>query len=132
MNSERLILLFDAIINVGLGGLLVLFPTSLVTALGVPAADSAFYPSMLGAVLLGIGIALLVQDRHANGLAVEGAVAINLCGGIVLGLWLSFGGLHLPVRGLIFLWSLVVVLVVISTIEIVAARAKCRLTGHDI
>jgi hypothetical protein len=103
MKSERLLLLIDAIINLGLGALLIVFPRPLVTALGVPATESAFYPSILGAVLFGIGIGLILQLNHANDLALKGAVSINLCGGIVLGVWLLFGGLQLPLRGLAFL-----------------------------
>jgi hypothetical protein len=122
MKSERLLLLIDAIINLGLGALLIVFPRPLVTALGVPATESAFYPSILGAVLFGIGIALILQLNRANGLALKGAVSINLCGGIVLGVWLLFGRLQLPLRGLAFLWGLVVVIVSISIIEILALR----------
>ena len=122
MKSERLLLLIDAIINLGLGVLLLVFPRPLVTALGVPNVESAFYPSIMGAVLFGIGIALLLQRNRAKGLALEGAVSINLCGGIVLGLWLLFGGLQLPLRGLILLWILVAILVGISTFEILASR----------
>jgi hypothetical protein len=122
MKSERLLLLIDAIINLGLGALLIEFPRPLMTALGVPATESAFYPSILGAVLFGIGIALILQLNRANGLALKGAVSINLCGGIVLGVWLLFGRLQLPLRGLAFLWGLVVVIVSISIIEILALR----------
>jgi hypothetical protein len=124
MKSERLLLLIDAIINLGLGALLMVFPRPLVTALGVPAAESAFYPGILGAVLFGIGIALILQLSRAQGLALEGAVSINLCGGIVLGGWLLFGELQLPLRGLAFLWGLVVVLVIISIIEMLSLRHK--------
>ena len=122
MKSERLLLLVDAVVNLALGVLLIVFPRPLVTALGIPTAGSAFYPSILGAVLFGIGIALLLQRGRASGLALEGAVSINLCGSIVLGSWLLFGGLHLPLRGLIFLCGLVVILLGISTFEILASR----------
>ena len=59
--SLRRLLLLDGLINLGLGALLVVFPDALVQALGVPPADTRFYPSVLGAVLLGIGIALLLE-----------------------------------------------------------------------
>jgi hypothetical protein len=32
----------------------------------------------------------------------KAAVSINLCSGVVFGVWLLFGGLQLPVRGLAF------------------------------
>ena len=124
MKSARLLLLIDAIINLVLGVLLIFFPGPVVDALGVPAADPAFYPSILGAVLFGIGIALLIERSIGGGLGLRGAVSINLCGGIVLGFWLLFGDLRLPLRGLIFLWGLVVVLIGVSMIEILASRRK--------
>jgi hypothetical protein len=124
MDSERFLLLIDAIINLLLGVLLIFFPSSMVDALGVPRATSAFYPSILGAILFGIGIALLVQRNIGCGLGLFGAISINLCGGIVLGLWLLLGDLELPLRGLVFLWALVVVLVGISMIEILASRHR--------
>jgi hypothetical protein len=118
------LLTVDAIINLALGGILLVFPRSIVALLGVPDAASAFYPSILGAVLIGIGIALLVESKRTSpdavGLGLAGAIAINLCGGVVLGLWLVFGGLDLPARGQIFLWTLVVILVGISGVELAA------------
>jgi hypothetical protein len=124
MKTERPLLLVDAIINLGLGTLLIFFPGWLVVALGVPATESAFYPSILGAILFGIGIALLIERSGGRGLALGGAIAINLSGGAILGMWLMFGGLALPLRGLLFLWGLVVMLLGISTIEILAQRKK--------
>jgi hypothetical protein len=111
----------DAAINFILGILLLVFPSKLVKALGVPMADSSFYPSILGGVLLGIGLALLIESyRQSNrliGLGLGGAIAINLCGGFVLAIWLLYGSLNLPLRGQIFLWALVLLLVGLSSIE---------------
>lgn len=117
----KTLLIADAIINLALGILLVIFPRHLVAALGIPGAEVAFYPGILGAVLVGIGIALIIERiRGSSGLGLAGAVTINLCGGLVLAAWLLFGSLDLPVRGLVFLWALVAVLVGISTLELVA------------
>ena len=52
------------------------------------------------------------------GLGLGGAVAINLSGGVVLILWMIFGDLNIPLRGRFFLWSLAIILVVISSIEV--------------
>lgn len=121
MRSSAL-LTADAVINLALGALLLVFPTGLVSALGIPAAEPAFYPSILGAVLFGIGIALVVERvRGASGLGLAGAISINLCGGLVLAGWLVFGALALPLRGRLLLWALVVVLVGISSLELVAS-----------
>ena len=116
---SSILLLVDAVINFLLGILLIFFPASLVIALGIPGSDSAFYPSILGAVLFGIGIALLVERfRGSAGLGPCGAVSINLSGGLVLAGWLLSGSLELPLRGHIVLWILVLILVGISSLEL--------------
>ena len=102
--------------------------TKLIKVLGIPMADLSFYPAILGGVLFGIGLALLVECyRRTNrfiGLGLAGAVLINLCGGFVLAFWLLWGQLNLPVRGLIFLWALVVILIGLSLLEGLAHLKK--------
>jgi hypothetical protein len=118
VNSATL-LTVDAVINLALGVLLAVFPSGLVSALGIPGADVAFYPSILGAVLFGIGIALLIERvRGASGLGLAGAISVNLSGGAVLAAWLLFGSLAVPVHGRLLLWALVVLLIGISGFEL--------------
>jgi len=57
------ILLIDALINLILGVLLAVFPRNVVEVLGVPDTDATFYPSILGAVLIGIGMAFRLPAR---------------------------------------------------------------------
>lgn len=101
------ILLADAAINLILGFLLLIFSRPLIDILGVPGTEVTFYPNILGGVLLGIGIALLIECYRSPvglvGLGLGGAIAINLCGGLVLAVWLIFGDLKIPFRGQIFL-----------------------------
>ena len=118
------LLIVDALINLLLGVLLVIFPQGLVSWLGIPATSSHFYPSMLGAIFIGITIALVIgavgaQSRRASGLGLAGAISINLCGGGALALWLVFGNLDLPARGAAALWVLVAILVGLSVAELV-------------
>jgi hypothetical protein len=98
-----------------------------VRLLGVPAAEHAFYPSVLGAVLVGIGVALIVEALRPPGgmvgLGLGGAVAINLCAGLVLAAWLLSGTLGIAVTGRWVLWGTVAVLVGISGCEIATHRA---------
>jgi hypothetical protein len=128
-SNNRVVLPVDAAINLALGLALLIFPPALVRWLGMPSSASRFYPGILGAVLFGIGLALLVEHfrkpRGLVGLGLGGAVAINLTGGAALAAWLVFGRLGLPVRGLVFLWALVFVLVGISLLE--ATRRQKRL-----
>ena len=129
MERRDFLLTVDGAINLALGAALIFFPRGLVRWLGVPEVESAFYPSVLGGVLVGIGVALLLERfggrAAAGGLGLAGAVAINLCGGIVLAGWLIFAELELPVRGLVFLWALVLLLVGLSALEL-AGQAKTR------
>ncbi|MEJ2222537.1 MAG: hypothetical protein P8X80_17245 [Desulfobacterales bacterium] len=120
MNRSTL-LKADAAINLILGILLMAFPAALVKALGIPMSDPPFYAAILGGVLFGIGLALLIECYRKSsrfiGLGLSGAIAINLCGGCVLAAWLLSDKLSLPLRGQIFLWALVVLLVGISLLE---------------
>ena len=121
------LLLVDASINLVLGVLLITFPGWLVSFLGIPDAVPGFYAGILGGVLFGIGIALLIQFfQDAGGLGLTGAVSINLCGGIVLAGWLIFGNLHLPLRGQVFLWALVILLVGLSSFEFFHSKTGRR------
>ena len=121
---QSLLLIIDAAINLGLGLLLVLFPSTIVEWLGVPYPDQPFYANILGAVFIGIAIALAIEirrdERYLVGLGLGGAVAINLCGGLALTLWLLFGDLSLTNAGLTLLWLLVVLLVGLSSFEFVS------------
>jgi len=123
-----ILLVVDAGINFLLGFLLLGFSRPLTRLLGVPYTDAKFYPTILGAVLLGIGIALMIEAfRQPNGLVglgLGGAVAINLCGGTLLAFWLLSGVLNLPLRGLVFLWVLAIILVGISVVELLAHYLK--------
>ena len=87
----------------------------------------SFYPNILGAILFGIGIALLIEYRRTGefiGLGLGGAVSINMMGGIVLFFWLAFGNLNIPAHGKIILWILDVVLIGISSMELIAYMNK--------
>ncbi len=117
--KESTLLELDGIGNVLLGLPLVVYPTGVAQLLGIPFADAAFYPIILGAVFIGIGLALLVErfSTRVKGLGLGGALSINLTFGVVLGIWLLASRVDLPMRGSILLWLLVVVLVGISVFE---------------
>ena len=120
------LLLLDGIGNVFLGLLLLVAPTAMGGWLGLVAGDS-FYANLFGAVLIGIGIALLLERQGepglTRGLGLTGALVINLCFGLVLSGWLVFGGLQLPLRGILVLWTLVVILVGLSAVELASERS---------
>lgn len=125
MSTQKL-LFVDAGVNLALGALLILasfYPVSITIFLGVPEIMDGFYTSLFGAALIGIAIALWIEARRDPrsslvGLGLAGAVSINLCGGLLLVVWLIFGDMHLPIRGLVFLWLLALLLITISLAEL--------------
>ena len=117
--KPSVLLTIDAVISFLLGVLLLVFPKTLVSILGIPNSESSFYPSIFGSILFGIGVALLIERfRRSEGLGLLGAISIDLSGGIALAIWLLFGHLELPLRGYIILWILVFILVGISSFEL--------------
>ena len=112
----------DGVINLVLGVLLIAFPAGLVETLGVPPSAGRFYPNMLGAVLIGVGIALLLEANRLPGgiigLGLGGAIAINLAAASGLIYWTMWGNLELPTRGRVLLGILSVGLVAISSFEL--------------
>lgn len=126
-----IILTIDAIINLILGIILLAFNSHLSHILGVPNSDTNFYPNILGAVFIGITIALVIEafrkkESEFIGLGLMGAISINICGGVVLILWLILGGLTLPLKGEIFLWTLASVLLLISLLELLFSLKNKR------
>lgn len=120
----KIILVVDAAINFILGVLLLAFSPGIVSWLGVPPSSTSFYPNILGAIFIGITIALVIGAtktgaQRATGLGLFGAISINLCGGATLALWLIFGRLQIPLKGFVFLWILVALLIVVSLVELV-------------
>jgi hypothetical protein len=127
---KTITLIIDAIINLVLGILLLLFPI-VYDFLGVPASNTNFYPNILGAALIGIAIALSIEAFRKEkskyiGLGLIGAICINMCGGIVLTIWLLFGELTIPLRGKLFLWILASILLVISSVELILNIKEVR------
>jgi hypothetical protein len=126
------VLLIDAAINLLLGVVLLAFRPSLAQALGIPQAKLSFYPTILGAMLFGIGLALLLEcggrPKGLVGLGLGGAITINLCGGIVLAIWLASGNLMIPMRGQVILWSLMIIVAVISATELYVHQRRLPTT----
>jgi len=119
---DSAILLADGLVNLLLGLPLVFFSRDLAAFLGLPLPETPFYASLLGAVLAGIGLALIIECRGtrlpSSGLGLGGALSINLCAVAVLAVWLARGSLELPARGSFFLWGVVLVVGGLSAVEL--------------
>ncbi len=119
--NVKLLLAADAVINLILGALLLLFPAGILEYLGLPRTDTYFYSSILGGVIFGIGVALSLErwgTSDIRGLGLAGAIAINLCGGGILLFWLLFGYLPLPLRGQMTLWIVAILVLGIGFVEL--------------
>jgi len=116
---QRPLLLADAIVNLLLGVLLLLYPQWLAAALGMPPVATNFFPNVLGGVLFGIGLALLIAYRGgAQGLGLDGAIAINLCGAGVVAGWLIVAAEAIPPRGRMSLWIIALLVIGIGIVEL--------------
>jgi hypothetical protein len=128
--KQNRILFIDATVNLILGVLLLLYPVGMARLLGVPDPTTSFYPTILGGVLFGIGVALLLeifgQPGRTHGLGLGGAIAINLCGAGVLLVWLVTTPLNIPVRGYVVLWTIAVAVFGIGFIEALDRPRKRR------
>lgn len=128
--NSKTLLIIDAAVNLVLGVVLLLFPAGVVEIIGLPPTNTNFYASILGAVLFGIGLALLIECYGApydiHGLGLDGAIAINFCGAGVLFLWLLLVPFDIPVRGKILLWTIAIGVIAIGVIELIDRRADKR------
>ena len=108
----------DAMLNVLIGTVLAGFPRNLIVLLGLPLVRHEFYARVLGAVLIGIGLALLVELwRPSAGLGLPGAIAINLCAAAMLVALLLLRS-DVNRRGQTVLWGVVAILVCLSIAEL--------------
>jgi hypothetical protein len=126
--KHKTLLIIDGIINLVLGALLLSFPWGTAAYLGVPQAAHSFYPTILGGVIFGIGVALLIEIWGAGhaipGLGLAGAIAINFCGAGVLILWLMTSPLNIPTRGYIVLWSIAICVFGIGAVELLTGAGR--------
>ena len=126
--TSKTLLIIDSAVNLILGILLLLFPIGIIGFLGLPETNTNFYPGILGAVLFGIGLALLSElvgySKGFRGLGPGGAILINLAGSMVLICWLLFGSLSIPLKGQIILWAVGVIVLLIGIVELSAKSWK--------
>jgi hypothetical protein len=104
------------------GGLvLVLAPLGTIKLLGLPRTETAFWPRLLGVVLIGLAGALFVEGRAPGsyGLGLAGCVIVNFCAVSMLGGLLALEAGPPSARGRAAVWALVVLLVCLSVLEIV-------------
>ena len=120
---DKKLLILDGTVNLLLGAILLCFPMGIASWLGVPEGRPNFYPVILGAVLFGIGVALLLEalggPKGFRGLGLEGAIAINFCGAGALAVWLVAVPLKIPWRGYVVLWVIAISVLLIGMLELI-------------
>lgn len=117
------LLWLDIILKLAVGLALLTAPQSLSRLLGLPNALDPFWPRLLGATLVGIGIAMLLDGQFVPGRAIGvfGGAAINLSAAAALGGMLIVGRAGTAKRGRGILWMTAILLTVIALLAIVAA-----------
>ena len=114
-----LLLLANALLFLVMGAILAAIPAATIAAIGLPAAQPGFYRRLLGAALIGIGLALMMTALPAglSGLGLDGAIAVNLSVAVMLAFLLLTGARKTPAGGKRLLWLLVLVLVALSALD---------------
>ena len=121
--SEQL-LWIEACLKLGAGCALAATPRALARLFGLPSADQAFWPRLLGAVFIGLGVASLLEVRMQGGLGLAGSVAVNLAGATMIAALLVLGRAGKTMRGRFLLWLAATALVILGLVEIAYAAPK--------
>jgi hypothetical protein len=110
----------EVLLKGGAGLILALIPGSAARMLGMPASGSGFWPRLVGALLIGIAAALLLQGSFPNvrTIAPAGLIAINLAGAAMLVALLVLKRASQTRRGRILLWVVASSLALLSLVEI--------------
>jgi hypothetical protein len=118
--SEQL-LWIEACLKLAGGLALTVAPRTLARLLGLPSADQPFWPRLLGALLIGLAAASLLEARMQGGLGLAGSIAVNLAGAAMIGALLILGRAGNTRRGRLLLWLIAGALVVLGLVEIAHA-----------
>ncbi len=103
------------------GGVVLLsFPLTVIKILGLPKAETAFWPRLLGAVLLGLAVATYMENsvKLGHGLGLGGSLVINLAGGLTIAALLFMKQAGDTVRGRVVLWAVSLALMGLALVEI--------------
>lgn len=121
------LLWFETLLKGGIGAIMLLAPLTAAKLAGLPHGNSAFWPRLFGAALLGIAAAFAIEgysqiNAHINakGLGLAGAVVINLITLLALIGAIIFKGVASR-RGLLLIWCLVMILLALILFEIAHA-----------
>lgn len=124
--STRALIAIDALVNFGLGLAFLALPTRFFQDLGLPVPGTRLYTAILGAVLIGIAIALILWLRSHQGLGPSGAIAINLLGSLAALVWLATRSGQTTGRGTFLVASAAGLVLLLAVLELTAGVRKPR------
>ena len=96
---------------------------TVIKVLGLPGSEHRFWPRLLGAVLIGLAAATLIEGwlPGSRGLSLAGCIAINLTSAAMMAISLITGTPRPPARGRYLLWLVIAILALLSLVEIAYA-----------
>lgn len=114
------LLWLETALKAAVGLLLAAFPRTLARVLGLPPVGETFWPRMLGASLLGLAAATILEGQIAarNGLGLSGHVAINLTSAIAIVGLLIMGRAGSSRRGRTLLWITAAGMTLLALVEL--------------
>jgi glucose uptake protein GlcU len=114
------LLWIELVMKLSAGLVLLTIPLTTIKVLGLPRSETAFWPRLLGAVLIGLAAATFMDAsvRLGHGLALGGSFAINVVSALTLCGILTLQKGPTPLRGRIVLWGLVAVLILLAFLQI--------------
>lgn len=114
------LLWLETLLKGSAGLLLVLAPLATIKLFGLPRTDSGFWPRVAGTLLVGLAGALFLEGAMAgaHGLGLAGCIVVNLFGAAVLASSLLVDAGPPSARGRALTWTVVLILVVLSILEI--------------
>lgn len=117
------LLLIETLLKLAAGAAVLLAQLETASVLGLPRPQTGFWPRLLGAVLAGLAAALFMETRlpGSRGLALAGAVAVNLIVAFTLMAEVLAGGGAATRRGKLALWIAIAGLVLLALVEIAYA-----------
>jgi hypothetical protein len=114
------LLWIELVMKLAGGVVLLLVPLTAIKVLGLPRSDTAFWPRLLGVVLIGLAAATFMDAsvKLGHGLALGGSFVINTIAGLTLAAMLFLKQGPPSLRGRIVLWGLAVGLIGLALVEI--------------
>jgi len=132
-NLRTVLLSINTAVHLLAGFFLVLFPLKIVDLLGLPVEMPPFYASILGGVLVGIGMVLLLgswkSSGVSDGLGLIGVLFIDLFAALTLAALLISGRIFIPLRGYLILLGLTFFLLLLCGVELLVHQSDKNLTS---